>query len=189
MLRSQRHPDKSGLTARRRKGARPAHAPRRQHFAGAAHDHARCITDALVAAEAICRAQGVRLTRLRQNVLELVWRDHAPVGAYALLDRLREEGRRVTPPTVYRALEFLIACGLVHRIESRNAFVGCGRPARPHGAQFLICRACTAIAELDDPAIAALIRKRAARLGFRAVRQTIEVEGLCPACQDQAGER
>ncbi|MEI9982345.1 MAG: transcriptional repressor [Aliidongia sp.] len=102
-------------------------------------------------AETVCTTRGVRLTELRRQVLELVWRRHEPVGAYDLLDELKVTHRRAAPPTVYRALEFLIDQGLVHRLESLNAYIGCTRPEELHAGQFLICTRCDSIGELDDP--------------------------------------
>jgi len=152
------------------------------------HDHGRCVADAVAAAERLCKRDGLAFTALRRRVLELVWSSHGPVGAYELLDALRGEGRRAAPPTVYRALEFLRAHGLVHRIESLNAFIGCARPDRHHGGQFLICRDCGAAAEIDDPTIAGAVHRRAAALGFTVDRQTIEISGQCPRCRRTGGE-
>lgn len=151
-------------------------------FLAAGHDHDRCVDDALAAAEARCERAGVALTPLRRRVLELVWASHGPVRAYDLLDRLREDRRGAAPPTVYRALDFLLAHGLIHRIESLNAYLGCADPERHHGGQFLICRACGAVAELDDAGIARAVAQRARALGFGIERQTVEVMGLCPRC-------
>lgn len=147
------------------------------------HDHGRCVAHALEAAEAECRRRGARLTDVRRRVLELVWHSHAPVGAYALLETLGREGFCAAPPTVYRALDFLLAHGLIHRIERLNAFAGCTRPGTPHAGQFLLCERCGTAAELDDPAIDAAIAAAAGRLGFTVARQTVEVDGLCPACR------
>jgi Fur family zinc uptake transcriptional regulator len=147
------------------------------------HDHGRCVADALTAAEKICGREGLAFTALRRRVLELVWSSHGPVGAYELLDALRDEGRRAAPPTVYRALDFLGTHGLVHRIESLNAFIGCARPDQHHGGQFLICRDCGAAAEIDDPTIAGAVQRRAEALGFSVDRQTIEITGQCPRCR------
>lgn len=155
-------------------------------FKPSGHQHQRCIEDALSTAEAICAARGRRLTPIRRRVLELVWAQHEPVGAYELLDRLRDEKRNAAPPTVYRALDFLLENGLVHRIETLNAFVGCGGPDGRHAGQFLICRTCGMVGELADPEIEALLRRKAGTLGFTAQRQTIEILGLCPDC-DGAG--
>ncbi|ABI56544.1 Fur family transcriptional regulator [Alkalilimnicola ehrlichii MLHE-1] len=146
------------------------------------HDHAGCQQAALRRAEAVCRTSGARLTPLRRRVLELIWASHEPVKAYELLARLREERASVAPPTVYRALEFLLAQRLIHRLESLNAYLGCGAPDRPHACQFLICERCQAVAELSDDDISRLIERKARDLGFQMDRQTIELTGVCPAC-------
>ncbi|MGE5517421.1 MAG: Fur family transcriptional regulator [Bacteroidota bacterium] len=148
------------------------------------HDHGTCIAHAVEAAEAECRRRGARLTDVRRRVLELVWHSHAPVGAYALLETLAREGFCAAPPTVYRALDFLLAHGLIHRIERLNAYTGCTHPGTPHAGQFLLCEGCGVAAELIDPAIDAAITGAAARLGFSVSRQTVEVDGLCPACRE-----
>ncbi len=163
-------------------------------FSGDAHDHRACMQVALATAARICAERRARLTPLRRRVLELVWRGHAPVGAYDILGRLSaeqgtakagtaKERRPTAPPTVYRALEFLLAQGLIHRIESLNAYVGCVHPDGAHGGQFLICTGCGAAAEVHDPSVDAAVARRAEALGFSVRRKTIEVEGLCPPCQ------
>ena len=146
------------------------------------HDHGKCVIDAIAAAEMRCAKDGRSFTRLRRRVLELVWSSHGPVGAYDLLDSLRVDHKSAAPPTVYRALEFLMDSGLIHRIESLNAYIGCGSPQHKHVGQFLICRNCSAVAELDDPGISRSVLARAGTLGFQVEQQTIEVKGLCPIC-------
>ena len=150
---------------------------------GPGHNHDRCVADALARAEQVCRERVVRLTPIRRRVLELIWRSHAPVGAYELLEDVREGGRRAAPPTVYRALEFLRDNGLIHRIESRNAFVGCEHPQEAHTAQYLLCEECGDAIELEITGLARRIKNRAAELGFRVARQTVEAYGLCQRCR------
>lgn len=151
------------------------------------HDHSRCVSHALAEAESICTRQGLRLTTLRKRVLELVWASHKPLGAYDILAVLSEEdGRRAAPPTVYRALDFLLENGLVHRIASLNAFVGCSHPEHAHQGQFLICRSCNAAIELEQAAISDAIIAGAAGVGFAVESQTVEVVGLCAGCREQA---
>ena len=132
-----------------------------QAFPPSHHDHDDCISTALRAAERVCRDKGLRFTGIRRRVLELVWASHRPIGAYEILDKLNRQGRKAAPPTVYRALEFLIEAELVHRLDSLNAFIGCPDPGSSHAGQFLICRRCRSVAELDDDA-AALGRARRA---------------------------
>ncbi len=150
--------------------------------ARSSHDHSACIRQALRNAESVCAEHHARLTPLRRRVLELIWHSHQPVLAYELLDRLRSERARAAPPTVYRALDFLMAQGLVHRIESLNAFIGCSMPGHEHSGQFLICDRCRTVAELDDRDIGALISRRARDSGYEVARQTVEVIGRCKAC-------
>lgn len=155
-------------------------------FPDAGHDHSSCIAEAMEMAERVCRDRHLRFTEIRRRVLAIIWGRHAPIGAYEILDTLRDEHRNAAPPTVYRALDFLVENGFVHKIESLNAFVGCGHPDGDHAGQFLICGECRQVGELDDPEIAALIAKKAARVGFDSSRQTIEVLGLCRTCAGAA---
>jgi Fur family zinc uptake transcriptional regulator len=153
------------------------------------HDHDDCVMQALEAAEQVCRQRKLRFTGTRKSVFELVWTSHRPVGAYEILDRLNCQGKKTAPPTVYRALDFLIEADLVHRLDSLNAFVGCRDPGSSHVGQFLICRRCRSVAEMDDPEIAQLVGRKAADQGFTAVRQMIEIEGLCRDCSATARSR
>ncbi len=146
------------------------------------HNHRRCVADALAIAEQICTERSLRLTPLRRRVLELVWRQHDPVSAYELLAELARDGRGAAPPTVYRALEFLLDAGLVHRIDSLNAFIGCDRANLRHFAQFLVCRQCQNVTEIDDPEIAAALGRGVAHSQFQ-LDPVIEMKGLCQACR------
>jgi Fur family zinc uptake transcriptional regulator len=147
------------------------------------HDHAACIDAALDRAAQLCARRGARLTQLRRRVLELVWQSHAAVKAYDLLATLGRKGGAAKPPTVYRALDFLMAHGLVHRLESLNAYVGCPQPDAPHDGQFLICEACGQVSEFEAPAIQDAIELQAADLGFAVGQQTVEVRGVCRGCR------
>lgn len=156
------------------------------HRHASSHDHAHCVSDALARADSLCAARGARLTALRRRVLELVWASHRPRGAYDLLEGLGDGGKPAAPLTVYRALEFLVEQGLVHRIESLNAYVGCAEPGAVHSGQFLVCDGCGVACELNDPGVAAAISACALGRGFRVARPTVEVHGLCPSCQEAA---
>ncbi len=155
-------------------------------------------TDTLLGrAEAICQARGARLTDLRRQVLGLILDAETPTGAYELLDRLRSTRVRAAPPTVYRALDFLLEHGLIHRVERLSAFVGCvahaheeesGPADGTHAAQFLICRVCGQVTELDDHELAHALADAARRLGFTVGTATIEAEGLCASCAARTPE-
>lgn len=148
------------------------------------HDHDRCMDTAIAQAEALCAERNVRLTDIRRTVLELVWENHRPAKAYDILDRLSATQRNAKPPTVYRALEFLMEQGLIHRIESLNAYVGCSHATEGHASQFLICDGCETVIEMDSGPIQALVRQEALAHKFRVTRQTVEVHGLCQSCRD-----
>ncbi|WP_355660105.1 Fur family transcriptional regulator [Halomonas salifodinae] len=139
-------------------------------------------------AERQCQARGVRFTPIRRRVLALVADSPGGLKAYDLLDRLALEHAAARPPTVYRALDFLIEQGLVHRIESLNAYVACPCPEHAHGFQLLICRHCGRVEELHLDDVDAQLAGRARELGFRVERQTIELLGSCDDCRHTSGE-
>jgi Fur family zinc uptake transcriptional regulator len=130
-----------------------------------------------------CDARSLRLTPLRREVLELVAKARRPVKAYDLLESLRDRHAGAAPPTVYRALDFLLENGFIHKLESINAFVFCQHPAEAHQVPFLICDVCESATEVcDEGAIAHLIERQAHDFGFRAKAQTLEVHGVCRRC-------
>lgn len=133
-------------------------------------------------ADRICGTRGARLTDLRRQVLGLILDSPAPTGAYDLLERLRTTRNGAVPPTVYRALEFLQEQGLVHKLERLSAFVGCVAHDSDHAAQFLICRSCGRVIEIEDHNLAHALNDAARRLGFTVGKATIEAEGQCADC-------
>jgi Fur family zinc uptake transcriptional regulator len=157
------------------------------------HNHQRCIDQALERAHQICHQRKVRLTPLRVSILALIWRSHKPLGAYALMDMLRQRRREeegastpIAPPTVYRVLDFLQQQGLVHRLATINAFIGCDHPASQHSRCFFICSRCQNTEEISVEAIGNAIDSLAGDDGFQVQSTAVEVGGLCPACQDRA---
>lgn len=149
------------------------------------HDHQQCIDKALLQAEQLCSERSVRLTSLRRRVLALIWQSHKPLGAYDILNVLAtEDGRNAAPPTVYRALDFLLENQLIHRLASRNAFVGCSHPAHSHEGYFLICSQCNNVLELEQSTINKAIATAASKVDFLITGQTVEVVGLCNNCQE-----
>lgn len=148
------------------------------------HDHNRCQTAALAQAATLCGSRATRLTPTREAVLRVIWQQHRPVGAYAIIDSLAQSaGKRVLPPTVYRALDFLLAMGLIHRLASQNAFIGCPFPARAHSGLFLVCRQCGGAAECTTEGLTGALQATAQRAGFAVETQTVELRGLCSQCQ------
>ncbi|MGH1471996.1 MAG: Fur family transcriptional regulator [Cellvibrionaceae bacterium] len=148
------------------------------------HDHQHCIDDALDVAKTLCQQRGVKLTQQREQVLKLVWQSHKPLGAYALMEMLADAiTKPVAPPTVYRALEFLSEQGLIHKIHSLNAFVGCATPNQAHHSHFLICRDCHVAIECGDNELIHSIDSIANQFDFTVDHQSLEVMGLCSDCQ------
>lgn len=150
------------------------------------HDHHPHIHDAkgfVRAVESASKERGLRLTPLRKEVLELIAAERKPVKAYDLLDQLREKHGNAAPPTVYRALDFLLENGFIHKLESINSFVSCHHPADAHQVPFLICDVCFSAQEVCDERVAELIEAQALALGFRPQAQTLEVHGVCRKCQ------
>ena len=145
------------------------------------------LTRSLAKAEAIAKARGAALTPIRRRVLAIILKARRPVGAYELLAGLKTATGKAMPPTVYRTLDFLIAQGFVHRIESKNAFVACVEADSPHRSQFAICDSCGRTVESMDDDLARKLSRQAARLGFKIERQIVEMHGTCATCQDGPG--
>ncbi len=134
--------------------------------------------------EAHCQDEGLRLTPIRRRVLELILTADKPVKAYDLLDQLKLERPKAAPPTIYRALEFLLAHHFIHRIETLNAFVSCVHPEHPHEGQFLICNRCHQVVELEDQKLNDRLSKAAQSEGFTPSHQVLEIYGCCDDCSD-----
>jgi len=158
---------------------------RRAIFPAPGHDHDRCESDALAHAEAICAGRDARLTPIRRSVLAALLASHKPLGAYDVIERLAARGDKLSPITIYRALDFLREHGLVHRIESRNAFIACGHS---HDSSdpvvFLICEKCGAVGETAGAAVAETIKTASRAAGFMPKTPVIEITGLCGHCRN-----
>ena len=144
----------------------------------------RDVASILAEAEAACSGRERRLTPMRRRVLEALAASSVPLGAYDIMDRLGRQGVRPAPISVYRALDFLVAEGFVHRLESRNAFLVC---THRHGAEepvvFLICENCGATSEASSPELQGAIQAAAAGQDFAPRAPVVEVPGLCAACR------
>ena len=146
------------------------------------HDHSHCTTDLIARAERTCARRGSKLTGQRRNILACVAQGHSAVGAYDIIERMAERGSRPAPITVYRALDFLQAHGLVHKIESRNAFIACSHAHEGKPAALLICETCGIVAELDAPEIFERVVQKAMAQEFTPSQTLIEMSGTCGAC-------
>lgn len=150
------------------------------------HNHETCVSDTLAAAEARCAADGLRFTPVRRKVLEILLHEHRALGAYAILDKLRDDGFGSQPPVAYRALDFLVVNGLAHKIERLNAFIACVHPSHAHTPAFMICRLCDSVAETHSSPARGALGDAARATGFKIERTVVEAEGVCPACVDKA---
>jgi Fur family zinc uptake transcriptional regulator len=130
----------------------------------------------------------LRLTDQRKKVLQLLCASDKPLSAYELLDQMRSVVKNPTPPTVYRALDFLVEQGLAHKLESLHAYVGCTHPDHPHASQFLICADCGEVAEIEDPSMARSLKAAGKAIGFRTKRPVVELLGTCAQCHAKQDE-
>lgn len=143
------------------------------------------VSQVLAYAEHICQERGVRLTTQRRVVFRLLCESNKPLGAYELLELMRDVMKTPAPPTVYRALDFLCKQGLIHKLESLNAFVCCTHPKRAHTGQFLICGDCGEVAEVEDPSVAESLQAAGKAAGFRTQRRVVELLGVCADCSEK----
>ncbi|MDF1583471.1 MAG: transcriptional repressor [Methyloprofundus sp.] len=147
-----------------------------------AHNHKSCMQHALKSAEQICTKKGVRLTVIRKRILELICTGHKAIGAYELLDLFKLEDPKAKPVTIYRALDFLMEAGLVHKIESLNAFIGCLQAEKQHKSVILICDNCKNAYELDATAVYDSLFALSESMQFKPKCLTLELHGLCASC-------
>lgn len=153
----------------------------------ATHDHAQCMRTLLERADAHCKDKGLRLTPVRRRALEILAQQHRALGAYDLLAVLAKEGLGHQPPVAYRALDFLVKAGFAHKIEALNAYVACTHIGGEHAPAFLICRACSSVAETSTAPNQGRLGAAAEAAGFAIERTVVEAQGLCPDCLPDHG--
>ena len=158
------------------------------------NEHARRLAPAIGSNAALadalleCNRRGLRLTDLRQRLLGVLWQAERPLGAYDVLPLLKSDsGQKLTAATIYRSLDFLVANGFVHRIESRNAFMPCAHPGHAHACLFFLCSKCGRAAEVENQGVECLVEREAASRGFRVQRPVMEIEGTCNLCTALSG--
>jgi len=147
------------------------------------HNHNQCVSLALNTAQSLCNERGVLLTTIRYQVLTLIWESHKAVKAYELLDRLRPLQAAAKPATIYRALDFLIEQGLIHRVESLNAFVGCRCSDQQHEQLLLICKLCEQVDERPAAEVMSALLDESKQAGFMIHSKAIEIHGICIHCR------
>lgn len=148
------------------------------------HDHGQCIDTSMAQAEAYCTEHKLQFTPVRRRVLEILLGRHQAMGAYDILAVLASEGLGSQPPVAYRALDFLVSNGFVHRIERLNAYTACAHPDHDHVPAFLICRECKAVAEADSEVSQGDLSSAAQSSGFKIEKIVVEAEGICPSCAE-----
>ncbi|WP_026376678.1 transcriptional repressor [Aestuariibacter salexigens] len=139
--------------------------------------------DTIIKAREFCESRGARFTHLREKVYQLLLSSGGAVGAYDLLDTLKQTETNAKPATVYRTLDFLLEFGLIHRLESTNTFIACHHFGCSHPVQFLICDTCGEVEEIQSDGLKETLNKQAASYGFQVSKQTIEAHGTCAKCQ------
>jgi Fur family zinc uptake transcriptional regulator len=176
-------PEKGGKTASKALHPRRMTATK-PTFPAPGHDHDRCAADAIRHAEQVCAGRAQKFTPIRRQVLQALLSSHRPLGAYEVIDELAKSMPRPAPITVYRALDFLMENGLVHRIESRNAYLAC---AHDHDAAamvaFLICERCGSVGEIPASPVAQGLNDAARAAGFAPKLSVVEITGTCAHCQ------
>jgi len=140
------------------------------------------IAERLQTAETLCQQRGTRLTPIRRKVLEIMLRQDRSLKAYELLDEVRRIQTNATPPTVYRALDFLCHQGLIHRLDAVNAWTACRDATGAHHDLLIICVHCGAVAELSEPDLSTRLAAKAAKEGFVLTSPETELRALCHAC-------
>ena len=144
------------------------------------------VAASLTEAERRCARRGARLTPGRRRTLEILLEAGKPLGAYEVLEKLAADGFGAQPPVAYRALDFLIELGLVHRVRKLNAFTACAHPEAAHSAAFLICRLCGGVAETCAEPKRGALGRAARAIGFEIERTIVEAEGVCADCREPA---
>lgn len=147
-------------------------------------NHENCISTTINQVEKICAENGLRFTKIRKAVLEIIWESHRPIKAYDILTKISNINYSEKPPTVYRALDFLMENGFVHKINSLNSYVGCSHPNEHSDCYFIICSICNEVQECCDSTITKTIKKILNKNTFKHDYIALEVNGQCNYCSD-----
>lgn len=152
------------------------------------HDHGACMAGALGRAKSRCLEKGIKWTALREQVFRHVTTSHKPVSAYDLIESLAREGKRLAPVSIYRILDVLQEAGIVHRLESRNAFFACmsGHESTRQTVTF-VCEGCERVTEVEAPAAYRAIGEVSEAARFSPHSTIVEVSGTCAECRNSLG--
>jgi Fur family zinc uptake transcriptional regulator len=144
--------------------------------------HESCIETAILEADLICKKKGLRFTPIRKKILEMIWASHGPVKAYEILDILKKTFASARPTTVYRSIDFLRDNGLIHKLTSLSAYIGCTHPLKHNDCYFLICIVCGEIKECCDSQLTKQIKETSKQNKFKLNQVTLEIDGTCEDC-------
>lgn len=133
-------------------------------------------------AELLCLQRGKRLTPIRRQVLEILLRQKRSIKAYELLEQIRVVQLGAAPPTVYRALDFLVEQGLAHRLDATNAWTACHDAGGDPHDLLVVCTGCGAVAEVSDPTLNQQLAAKVAQTGFTLSGHETELRALCQRC-------
>jgi Fur family transcriptional regulator, zinc uptake regulator len=148
------------------------------------HDHGSCVEEAIARARQVCEERGIKLTPLREAVLRVLTGSHKALGAYDIIDRMSEQGRRLAPISVYRIIDVLLEAGIVHRLESKNSYFACLSEHRDASSMVvLLCEGCNRVAETEAPAAWGAIKEITQDSGFSVSATVLEIQGQCPDCR------
>lgn len=133
--------------------------------------------------ESICHKRKQRVTPLRRNVLSTILKTEKSIKAYDIIRKLSTPAKKVKPPVVYRALEFLQEQGFIHRIERDNSYAACAHPEKKKNNYMLVvCKKCGVVEEFGDDSLSRIIQLNVHNAGFEMAAGTLEVGGVCPSC-------
>jgi len=144
------------------------------------------VENSIQEAEQYCQENGLNFTPVRRKVLEILIQKNTAIGAYEILDLLREAGFKNQPPVAYRALDFLVQNGFAHKIEQLNSFIGCTHPGKDHSPAFMICRKCDSVSEEEALTRDFSVSQIGLKTGFTVEKAVIEAKGLCHSCAELA---
>ncbi len=146
------------------------------------HNHKDCISTSLFELEKYCKESNQKLSKVRRKVLEILLESHKALGAYEILDKLKANGFPSQPPVAYRAINFLLQVGFVHKIEKFNSYIACSNPGKFHKPAFLICRKCNLVSETNQKTSNQKIFLEAKNNNFFVENSIIEIIGVCQNC-------
>ncbi len=146
------------------------------------NNHNSCIDLAITKAEMLCLKRKLKFTKLRKNILRLIWESHIPLKAYDILERLRGEDYSAKPITVYRILDFFLKNNIIHKLEKLNVFMGCNHPGDEHNCYFIICNKCHMVEEACEDTVLQSIYSSLKKKEFLPSHVTLEITGTCHNC-------